>query len=373
MHILNLCTTLTVTTAVKRHTTHSSFAPAPLVRVDVQSPMIAPVLAELARVHPSHVDIVAHVAPPVHFQVTIPTFTTSKRSKRTHGLILLDNFMTEWTRLVGDPVMSKWIIVTLGVSILLNGYLLKGIASGSASGAGTRGAGGAAAAAAAALLGAWETEPEDDTHKKIALSKRWSGDVLSLAKLKEDPNLVAYHQDRSREAHAHVAATPITQRPTIATQDSTTHEINPTFEKPMPNFVVSPATKSVPSFEKEAHDRPSLDGQLNGNGPAPLSPRTSSKIRPLNECVEILKTGLGAFELTDEEVILMTQKGKIAPYALEKVLQDFERAVKVRRAVICEPLIILLAFWDRSPYEMEELTRLSSRFSFLLLSPSLCH
>jgi hydroxymethylglutaryl-CoA reductase (NADPH) len=38
--------------------------------------------------------------------------------------------------------------------------------------------------------------------------------------------------------------------------------------------------------------------------------------------------------LSDEEVILLVEKGKIAPYALEKVLKDLERAVKIRRAVI---------------------------------------
>lgn len=250
---------------------------------------------------------------------------------------MLDNFMTEWTRLVGDPVMSKWIIVTLGVSILLNGYLLKGIASGSASGAGTRGAGGAAAAAAAALLGAWETEPEEEKKKKQG-GGRWNGEPLSLASLKNDPSLTAYHHDRSREAEAQVAV-PLTARPTLPTSvGSTTLETTPKYEKPMPNVVLSPAPKSAASFARESHDRPNLDGLTNGNGPVLLSPTTSSKIRPLDECVEIMKGGLGAFELNDEEVIMMTQKGKIAPYALEKILQDFERAVKIRRAVICESL-----------------------------------
>jgi hydroxymethylglutaryl-CoA reductase (NADPH) len=38
--------------------------------------------------------------------------------------------MSSWTRLVGDPILSKWIVVVLDISISLNGYLLKGIASG---------------------------------------------------------------------------------------------------------------------------------------------------------------------------------------------------------------------------------------------------
>ena len=38
--------------------------------------------------------------------------------------------MSSWTRLVGDTILSKWIVVALAISICLNGHLLKGIASG---------------------------------------------------------------------------------------------------------------------------------------------------------------------------------------------------------------------------------------------------
>ena len=38
--------------------------------------------------------------------------------------------MSNWTNLVGDPVLSKWIVVMLSLSVALNGYLLKGIAAG---------------------------------------------------------------------------------------------------------------------------------------------------------------------------------------------------------------------------------------------------
>ena len=40
--------------------------------------------------------------------------------------------------------------------------------------------------------------------------------------------------------------------------------------------------------------------------------------------------------LNDEEVVMLAQKGKIQAYALEKMLGDLERAVRVRRALICE-------------------------------------
>ena len=39
-------------------------------------------------------------------------------------------------------------------------------------------------------------------------------------------------------------------------------------------------------------------------------------------------------ELTDEELVTMSMRGKIAGYALEPTLKDFTRAVKIRRAII---------------------------------------
>jgi hydroxymethylglutaryl-CoA reductase (NADPH) len=60
-------------------------------------------------------------------------------------------------------------------------------------------------------------------------------------------------------------------------------------------------------------------------------------VRPFEDCLGIFESGPGGVDaLSDEEVIMLAQKGKIAAYALEKVLRDFDRAVKVRRALICE-------------------------------------
>ncbi|GBB85133.1 hypothetical protein RclHR1_01170017 [Rhizophagus clarus] len=63
----------------------------------------------------------------------------------------------------------------------------------------------------------------------------------------------------------------------------------------------------------------------------------SKELRSVETCAEILKStalGEGPSSLTDEEIILLANNGKIAPYALEKVLGDMERAVKIRRALI---------------------------------------
>ena len=49
--------------------------------------------------------------------------------------------------------------------------------------------------------------------------------------------------------------------------------------------------------------------------------------------------------LNDAGVVLPCKTGKIAAYALEKVLNDLERAVSIRRALICKfymPQLLLL-------------------------------
>ncbi|KAI8338669.1 3-hydroxy-3-methylglutaryl coenzyme A reductase [Chlamydoabsidia padenii] len=63
-----------------------------------------------------------------------------------------------------------------------------------------------------------------------------------------------------------------------------------------------------------------------------VAPRPSTtNTRPVDECVNLMGT---PEELTDEEVITLVQSGKMASYALEKILGDLERAVSIRRALI---------------------------------------
>jgi len=62
--------------------------------------------------------------------------------------------------------------------------------------------------------------------------------------------------------------------------------------------------------------------------------KNTRRVRSASECMEILKTGRPQ-ELLDEEVIALTLQKKIPLYALEKTLNDLERAVKIRRAAVC--------------------------------------
>ncbi|BFZ55493.1 3-hydroxy-3-methylglutaryl-coenzyme A (HMG-CoA) reductase isozyme [Savitreella phatthalungensis] len=67
-----------------------------------------------------------------------------------------------------------------------------------------------------------------------------------------------------------------------------------------------------------------------------LHPRHTADIppsRPITECEELHKAGKTR-ELTDEELSLLVIRGKIPPYALEKLLGNLERAVRVRRAFV---------------------------------------
>lgn len=67
-----------------------------------------------------------------------------------------------------------------------------------------------------------------------------------------------------------------------------------------------------------------------------LTPRHSAEVKPPRQTVECeaLHKANRTGELTDEELTLLVLKGCISPYALEKVLGDLERAVRIRRAYV---------------------------------------
>ena len=62
--------------------------------------------------------------------------------------------------------------------------------------------------------------------------------------------------------------------------------------------------------------------------------RNIRRVRSVSECMQILSAGRPQ-DLLDEELIALTLQKKIPLYALEKTLNDHERAVKIRRAAVC--------------------------------------
>ncbi|KAI0827168.1 3-hydroxy-3-methylglutaryl-coenzyme A reductase [Trametes gibbosa] len=309
LHILNFCTTLTPATTNARHQRHplrsaQEIVPAP--RVDITSPAIASVLANLAVSEQAQngesLELVVKVAPPVYVHAT-PTVSASQHSSNAGTGEAIENFMSSWSSLVGDPVISKWIVALLAISVALNGYLLKGIAAGS----------GLAAMRAVRTQGV-----------------RFRSRARSI-KLSEDPE----------EEHAPAPVVIMASAaPAVAAPEPA-----PIKEPETAPIVQPPSSVLSRPLNLESIDR-KLQERLPIRSPAPFEPRTPEtpdvpqmEMRSLAECVDIFENGprpvsVALRLLNDEEIILLAQTGKIAPYALEKMLEDLDRAVRVRRALI---------------------------------------
>ncbi|KAL2021617.1 hypothetical protein VTK56DRAFT_6970 [Thermocarpiscus australiensis] len=86
----------------------------------------------------------------------------------------------------------------------------------------------------------------------------------------------------------------------------------------------------------------------------PQAPEQPTVMRSREEMEKMLLEKR-AHELTDEEVVELSMRGKIPGYALEKTLKDFTRAVKVRRTIISRTKATadLTGFLERSklPYQ----------------------
>ncbi|KZT28046.1 hypothetical protein NEOLEDRAFT_1059551 [Neolentinus lepideus HHB14362 ss-1] len=280
LHVLNLCTTLAPATAAARYNNRvygDQYIPA-IRKVDVTSPVISKVLSDLAVVHATPItnegatvekDLLVKVAPPVYVRIVPPTVTRGASAK-------VEQFLESWTGVVADPIMSKWIVVLLGVSIALNGFLLKGLA------------------------------------------------VTSGSTSAQPPFM---------SASAAAIISPIPQR--LSSMPLDLDDIDRKLEKskvepaPAPLPVVSPTESSAPSSPTEQ------DGDIVKK----VSEVDTMTVRSLQECLDIFENGprpvtVSMTLLNDEEVIQLCQAGKIAAYALEKVLGDLERAVLIRRALI---------------------------------------
>lgn len=192
--------------------------------------------------------------------------------------------------------MSKWIVVVLAISLTLNGLLLKGIAAGSGLGLHFPG-----------KSGGVRFEGEVSTQRKQEMPR-------DTAKKKDTivPTFTLEDVDRKLKDSKLVVQSNLSS-PNLL------------------NFSLPPSISRTPS-----------------DSLAPLSPLQkppTGPTRPLEECIEIFESGEcsrdNLAKLSDEEVVLLVQNGKIAAYALEKMLSggenrlpELERAVKVRRALI---------------------------------------
>ncbi|KAF9443874.1 hypothetical protein P691DRAFT_712652 [Macrolepiota fuliginosa MF-IS2] len=358
LHILNLITPLTPT----RHASHTTTVN--IRRVDLNAPALRPVLQALADDASMVLEITSDaptstatesgeeqqivkdvwikVSPPVYIRVIPPpsvlnahrsslsnlssrhsspsssayrsqsAYATERRRWTTSEVI--ESFMSSWTRLVGDPIMSKWIVVLLAISISLNGFLLKGIALGLPAVGRTVRRGGV-------RFEENQEEEEDKTGEE-----------------KKERVVIVKESNDSPVSPITPVSPPVSLRPA----------------QPLPIHVpvpkpVSPLVPSIPTFTLEDIDR-KLQAAASAASALKTPPLTDSgvhtppsteSVRTLEECIDVFDNGprplsLSLKLLNDEEIILLAQNGKIAMYALEKVLgmDELERAVRIRRALV---------------------------------------
>lgn len=385
MHSFNVVSTLTAQSAITRHQsieepnlfdaiTQSSplFAPRP------SSPILAPILAEIAANHDQSQDVVVRVADPLIFVLidsapeadtgrsplanaalnasggagsSVRTSSSSSNvansvrasaGRRGSGsLAVLDSFMTGWSIIVGDPVISKWMSLALAISIFLNAHLLKGIASGNA--AVTEGnAASAAAYAAARMLGAqFDRENTGDSPR----SGRKPGSLPPL----DRSGISQYHQKLAAQATSHGGKAKLDKLPNASDMSRAKPDSDSATEnKPLPIPAVA-ISRDAGDAVRELK-RPDVPASADGEGAVGFSEDRHSgmrlqptshigrdgrgDVRPFEQLLDIYAGGGGVFMLNDEEIIVLAQKGKIAGYALEKTLQDPSRAVRIRRALV---------------------------------------
>src|SRR5215510_9718483 len=101
---MNLCTPLTP----QRYNTPSLG----VRKLDITAPAIRSVLASLAETstesNERETDFLVKVSVPVYIRI-VPSPSLTAPSSSTPASDIVEDFMSTWTRLVGDPVLSKWI------------------------------------------------------------------------------------------------------------------------------------------------------------------------------------------------------------------------------------------------------------------------
>ncbi|KAK9416401.1 putative 3-hydroxy-3-methylglutaryl-coenzyme A reductase [Seiridium unicorne] len=163
-----------------------------------------------------------------------------------------------------DPILSKWIVVALAMSVALNGYLFNVARSGI-------------------------KDPNVPSHpvdpEELAVAEKFNETQSST------PSIGQTHK------------VPALKSLTPATPASTDDESDHLLMKSKPTVSDTPTLRApVPSRSQADLDKLLVEKRI--------------------------------FDMTDEEIVALSLKGKIPGYALEKSLKDCTRAVKVRRSII---------------------------------------
>jgi hydroxymethylglutaryl-CoA reductase (NADPH) len=172
-----------------------------------------------------------------------------------------------------DPILSKWIVVALAISVILNGYLFN--------------------AARWSIKEPLELAP----HHSVNASELASAERFNISN--SAPRLLPAVDPTAND---NIPPTPAaTEPPTPATTDDESEVL----------------TMRRPQIERTQ----TIDSQLSG-------------LRRSQEEIDQLLRQKRAPELTDRELVEATLAGKIPGHNLERILKDATRAVKIRRSFI---------------------------------------
>ncbi|KAJ7484083.1 hydroxymethylglutaryl-coenzyme A reductase-domain-containing protein [Mycena galericulata] len=297
--------------------------------------------------------LLVRLSPPITLRAVRPA--SRRRLAQAH----LEGMLSTWTRLVGDPVLSKALVAVLGLSLLLNAYLIRGVAGGAR--AGVRFVEAAGQPADAEVKKEKEVEP---VKEKEAAQDGWARDIAAAS-----------------PAVSLGLAQPAPASVTLAVSTP------PSAPSPVPISIIhaqtpAPSAGAVPTFSLDDVDRrlrargrgvrsktparrvtqlgPATPADSDDTDEQSLSDDEAPAPRALPELIELLAAApkaSGLRELSDEEVVLLAQAGKIAGYALEKVLapaqepHGLERAVRVRRALVSRASLTQTLETSDVPYE----------------------
>ncbi len=217
-----------------------------------------------------------------------------------------------------DPVLSKWIVVALAMSVALNGYLFN-----------------------AARWGIKDPNLPDHPvdPRELAQAQRFNDTESATLPLGEFQK-PSPRNSSTTKIHTNTTATTTNTNTkssnsssgggssSNSTSNGTTASINP-------NNPLTPAStddESDPLLLLAAQAAaPSSSSSPSPRRPPPPLPLPQER-GPAD--VERMLQEKRAHELTDEEVVALSLRGKISGHALEDILKDFTRAVRVRRAII---------------------------------------
>ncbi|KAJ7737854.1 hydroxymethylglutaryl-CoA reductase [Mycena maculata] len=295
--------------------------------------------------------LLVRVRPPITLHAVRPN------SRRRQIQASLEGALNTWTRLVGDPVLSKALIVVLGLSVLLNAFLIRGVA-------GVRGV------------------RFVDGHQAQVVEDAQPASVVELKELKHKDSQDGWARDiaASSAISARLAPAPPAAPKKEVTPISIIHAQTPApTDGAMPTFSLDDVDRRL---REKSRGRIGISVKGRSRTPArriatlssssSASPSSDSddhdhdfdsedaEPRPLPELIALLAAApksSGLRDFTDEEVVLLSQAGKIAGYALEKVLapaqepSGLERAVRIRRALVSRASLTQTLETSLVPYE----------------------